>query len=115
MYVRFYTPQSVSYITKSVQDQVERFHSHPIYDKYVSVYYDATYLNVRRDSVAKEALHVILGITVDGNKEVLDYALYPSESASNYQEMQLSLKNRGLELVLLFITDGLNGIRNACL
>ena len=61
------------------------------------------------------ALHVILGITVEGAKEVLDYALYPSESASNYQEMLLSLKNRGLEQVLLFITDGLNGIRNACL
>ena len=29
--------------------------------------------------------------------------------------MLLSLKNRGLEQVLLFITDGLNGIRNACL
>lgn len=29
--------------------------------------------------------------------------------------MLLSLKNRGLEQVLLFITDGLKGIRNACL
>ena len=70
---------------------------------------------LRRDSVAKEALHVILSITVEGTKEVLDYALHPSESASNYQEMLLSLKNRGLEQVLLFITDWLNGIRNACL
>lgn len=115
MYGHYYTPQTVSNITKAVQDQVERFHNRPVADKYVAVYCDATYLNVRRDSVAKEALHVILGITVEGNKEVLDYALYPSESASNYQEMLLSLKNRGLEQVLLFITDGLNGIRNACL
>jgi transposase-like protein len=28
--------------------------------------------------VAKEALHVLLGITPEGNKEVLDYAIYPS-------------------------------------
>lgn len=58
-------------------NQVERFHNRPISDKYVAIYCDATYLNVRRDSVAKEALHVILGITVEGTKEVLDYALYP--------------------------------------
>ena len=90
MYGHYYTPQTVSNITKAVQDQVERFHNRPVADKYVAVYCDATYLNVRRDSVAKEALHVILGITVEGNKEVLDYALYPSESASNYQEMLLS-------------------------
>ena len=33
---------------------------------------DATYLNVRRDSVAKEALHVLLGITPDGTREIRD-------------------------------------------
>lgn len=115
MYGHYYTPQTVSNITKAVQDQVERFHNRPILGRYVALYCDATYLNVRRDSVAKEALHVILGITVDGTKEVLDYALYPSESASNYGDMLLDLHNRGLEQVLLFITDGLNGIRNACL
>ena len=115
MYGHYYTPQTVSNITKTVQEQVERFHSRPVSSKYVSVYCDATYLNVRRDSVAKEALHVILGITLEGYKEVLDYALFPSESASNYKEMLLSLKARGLEQILLFITDGLTGIRNACL
>lgn len=115
MYGHYYTPQTVSNITMAVQDQVERFHNRAVSDKYVAVYCDATYLNVRRDSVAKEALHVILGITLEGNKEVLDYALYPSESASNYKEMPESLKSRGLEQVLLFITDGLTGIRNACL
>lgn len=115
MYGHYYTAQTVSNITKAVQKQVEKFHNRAISDKYVAIYCDATYLNVRRDSVAKEALHVILGISLDGNKEVLDYALYPTESASNYKEMLLGLKNRGLEQVLLFVTDGLTSIRNACL
>ena len=44
---------------------------------------DATYLNVRRDSVAKVSLHLLLGITPKANREVLDYALYPTESAAN--------------------------------
>ena len=115
MYGHYYTPQTVSNITKAVQEQVEKFHTRPVSGKYAAVYCDATYLNVRRDSVAKEALHVILGITLEGYKEVLDYALFPSESASNYKEMLLSLKDRGLEQILLFVTDGLTGLRNACL
>lgn len=115
MYGHHYTPQTISNITKAVQDQVERFHNRPINDKYAVVYCDATYLNVRRDSVAKEALHVIFGITPEGYKEVLDYALYPSESSANYRDMLLCLRSRGLNQVLLFVTDGLKGIREACL
>ena len=50
---------------------------------------DATYINVRRDSVAKDPLHVLLGITAEGNRKILDYALYPTESALNYNEDSL--------------------------
>ena len=115
MYGHYYTPQTVSNITKAVKDQVEKFHNRPVSDKYVAVYCDATYLNVRRDSVAKEALHVILGITSEGTKEVINYALYPTESAEHYRDMLNDLKSRGLSQVLLFITDGLKGIRDVCL
>ena len=77
------------------------------------IFMDATYLNVRRDSVAKEPLHVLLGITPEGNREILDYALYPTESAANYEEMLANLKTRGMKQVLLFASDGLQGMRDA--
>lgn len=77
------------------------------------IFMDATYLNVRRDSVAKEPLHVLLGITPEGTKEVLDYALYPTESALNYEEMLTSIKGRGVKQVLLTASDGLEGMRDA--
>ena len=69
------------------------------------------YVNLRRDSVAKEAIHVLLGITPDGHKEVLDYAILPSESALNYADMLKSLKKHGLEQVLLFVSDVLSASR----
>ena len=72
---------------------------------------DATYLNVRRDSVAKEPLHVLLGITPDGTREVLDF--YPTETAANYEEMMESIKKRGVKQVLLFASNGLAGMRDA--
>lgn len=104
---------TVSNITEAVKTQVETFHSRPLSEQYVVIFMDATYLNVRRDSVAKEPLHVLLGITPEGNREVLDYALYPTESAANYEEMLANLKMRGVKQVLLFASDGLQGMRDA--
>ncbi len=100
---------------KQFKIRLNGFHNRVISGKYVAVYYDATYLNVRRDSVAKEALHVILCINIDGEQEVFDYAIIPPESASNYRDMLLDLNRRSLQEVLLFIIDGLTGIRDACL
>ena len=113
MYGHHYSPQTVSNIAAAVSEQVEEFHRRPVSDKYAVIYCDATYLNVRRDSVAKEALHVLLGITPDGQKEVLDYGLYPTESSANYAEMLRNLQKRGLKEVLLFVSDGLVGLPDA--
>ena len=113
MYGHCYTPQTVSNMTRSVARQVEEFHSRPVADRFAVIYCDATYINLRRDSVAKEALHVIQGITPDGQKEVLDYAIYPTETAENYVEMLRNLKERGLKQVLLFVSDGLGGLADA--
>ncbi len=71
-------------------------------------------MNVRRDCVDKEALHVLPGITPDGKKEILSYVLYPTQGADNYREMLADIKARGAQQVLLFVSDGLTGFRNAC-
>lgn len=113
LYGRYYSPSTVSNISKSVADQVKAFHQRPLSDKYVVVFMDATYLSVRRDSVAKEPLHVLLGITPDGTREILEYALYPTESAANYEELMASIRQRGVQQVLLFASDGLVGMRDA--
>ena len=113
MYGHHYCAATISNITQLVEDQVKVFHERAIKTQMAVIYCDATWLNVRRDSVDKEALHVILGITPDGYKEILDYALYPTESAANYEEMLHDLKERGLSEVLLFVSDGLQGIKDA--
>ena len=113
MYGHHYCAATVSNITQITADQVKVFHDRRIKAQMAVIYCDATWLNVRRDNVDKEALHVILGITPDGYKEVLDYALYPSEGATNYEEMLQDLKERGLSEVLLFVSDGLTGMADA--
>ena len=105
-----YSPAMMSNISKAVADQLENFHKRQLSERYAVIFTDATYLNVRRDSVAKEPLHVLLGITPDGTR---DYALYPTEAAANYEEMMESIKKRGVKQVLLFASDGLAGMRDA--
>lgn len=113
MYGHHYCPATVSNITHQVESLVEEFHKRPLATRYAVLFMDSTYLNVRRDSVAGEALHVILGITPDGRKEILDYALYPTEAAANYAEMLGHLKERGVREVLLAVSDGLAGMEGA--
>ena len=115
LYGHHYSPTTVSNISSALEKQVNAFHERQLSKRYVVIYMDATYLSVRRDSVAKEPLHVLLGITPDGTKEIIDFALYPSESAANYEEMLASIKKRGVEDVLMFASDGLPSIRDAVL
>ena len=106
LYGCYYSPQTISNMTKIVQQEVEAFHNRPLEHRYLAIYCDATYLPVRRGTVSKEALHVLLGITTDGRKEVLDYTLAAHENTDTYIELLQSIKRRGVKEVFMFVTDG---------
>ncbi|GAE94738.1 mobile element protein [Gracilibacillus boraciitolerans JCM 21714] len=110
MYGHHYTPQTISNMTKVMSEQVEAFKSRPLDQRYACVYLDATYISLKRDTVSKEAVYITIGIREDGSKEVLAYTVAPTESAFVWEEVLLDLKERGVEEVLLFISDGLKGI-----
>ncbi|RAZ69098.1 IS256 family transposase [Planococcus maitriensis] len=110
MHGHHYTPQTISNMTKVMSEQVEAFKSRPLEQRYACVYLDATYIALKRDTVSKEAVYITIGIREDGSKEVLAYTVAPTESAFVWEEVLLDLKERGVEEVLLFISDGLKGI-----
>ena len=56
---------------------------------------------------------MIIGITEEGYKEMVDFALYPRESSINYRGMLQDLKPRRLEDVWFFVSDELSGLANA--
>jgi Transposase and inactivated derivatives len=68
MYGSFYTLQTISNITKTIIEQVQAFRERPLHSQYVCIYLDVTYLPLRRDTVAKGAIHLALGIRPDGTK-----------------------------------------------
>lgn len=105
-----YSKQTVSNITDKCIENIDKFKSRQLSKEYAVVYTDATCMALRRDTVAKEAVHIAVGITVEGTKEILGYSIAPNESAEIWKEVLEDFKSRGLENVSLFCTDGLAGM-----
>lgn len=70
-----YSRGNVFNITNQVIANVDKFKQRPIKSHYAVIYTDANYICLRRDSVAKEAVYIALGITPEGNKEILGYKI----------------------------------------
>ena len=84
-----------------------------MYARYACVYLDATYIALKQDTVSKEAVYIAVGIHGDGSKEVLGYIIAPNESTFVWKELLEDIKSRGVEEILLFISDGLKGISDS--
>ncbi|EGP5414110.1 TPA: IS256 family transposase [Enterococcus faecium] len=110
MYGHHYTPQTLSNMTKIFSEEVAAFKERALHDRYAAIYLDATYIPLKRKTVAKEAIHIAVGIRLDGAKEVLAYAIAPNESTVIWNEILEDLVARGVKDVLLFVTDGLKGM-----
>ncbi|WP_326716998.1 IS256 family transposase [Vagococcus jeotgali] len=113
MYGHYYTPQTISNISKIVSEDVLAFKERTLEAKYSVVFMDATHIPVKRKTVAKEAIYIVIGIRLDGTKEVLGFTIAPTESAYIWKEILQDLKDRGLEEVLLVVTDGLSSIHDS--
>ena len=112
MYGSYYSAGTVSNISKQVASQVESYHQRRLSDKFFCVYLDATYIPLRRDTYQREAVYIAVGIKTNGNKEIIDYRIAPVENLEVWSEMITDFKERGLEQVELFLSDGFVGIKD---
>lgn len=113
MYGHHYTPQTISNMSKLVSEDVLAFKERTLEASYSVIFMDATHIPLKRQTVSKEAVYITIGIRLDGTKEVLGFTIAPTESAYIWKEVLQDLKNRGLEDVLLVVTDGLSGIEES--
>lgn len=112
MYGSYYSAGTVSNISKQVASQVESYHQRRLSDKFFCVYLDATYIPLRRNTYQREAVYIAVGIKPNGNKEIIDYRIAPVENLEVWSEMIADFKERGLEQVELFLSDGFVGIKD---
>ena len=75
---------------------------------------DVIHYKVRKDKqVVIKAAYVVIGVNLDGEKEVLGIWIGANESSKFWLSVLNDLKNRGLQNVLIFCVDGLNGFKEA--
>src|SRR5699024_8029217 len=81
MYGHHDTPQTISNMTQAVTEEVEAFRQRSLFERYVCVYLDATFLPVKRETVSEEAVYIAVDIREVGSKGVLSYTVALTESA----------------------------------
>ena len=113
IYGHYYTPQTISNITQIVSEDVVAFKERSLESQYSIIFMDATHIPLKRQTVSKEAVYIVIGIRLDGTKEVLGFSIAPTGSSYVWKEILQDLKDRGLEEVLLVVTDGLSGINDS--
>jgi transposase-like protein len=105
---------TISRITDAVLDDVAAWRSRPLDSVYPIVYLDAMMVKVREDrSVQNRACYTAIGVTVDGDREVLGLWWQETEGAKFWLAVLNDLKRRGVTDVLICCVDGLKGFPEA--
>ena len=67
LYSHKYSTSTISKIVDAVQADVDNFKKKPLKSDYFAIFMDSTYVPLRRDTVEKEAINIIMGIDMDGS------------------------------------------------
>ena len=105
---------TISRVTDKILTVVRDWQNRPLEPIYPVVYLDAIHYHVRSEGqVVKKAVYIAIGIDLDGRKDVLGMWVGENESAKYWATVLNTLKNRGLEDILIACTDNLTGFSQA--
>lgn len=104
----------VSRVTDSILSEVREWRNRALSPIYPIVYLDALRVNSREGGKNQsKALHIALGINMEGRKEVLGFYLGENEGAKFWMGVLTDLKNRGVDDIFIACMDGLTGFPDA--
>ena len=106
--------EMVSKITDKLLPEIKEWQSRPLNPVYPFVFMDCIHYKIREDGrILSRAAYVVMGVTVDGYKDILSITVGANETSKFWLGMLSDLKNRGLKEVLFFCVDGLAGFKEA--
>jgi len=114
MYQVEVSPSLISEVTEGVMEEARAWQNRPLEPFYGVVFLDALYVKMRHDGrVENRAVHVAVGIGLDGKKDVLGLWTSASEGAKFWLNVLTELRNRGVRDIYLVCVDGLKGFPQA--
>ncbi len=109
-----FSPAVISNITEKIRPMIKRWQSRPLDPVYPVIFLDAIHFKVRKDNqVVNKAAYSVLGVNMDGQKDILGIWIGENESASFWLNVLNELKNRGVRDILIASKDGLSGFSEA--
>ncbi len=104
----------VSKIVEKITPEISAWQNRPLDAVYPFVFMDAIHYKVKENhQYITKAAYVVLGIQMDGRKDILGVWIGENESAKFWLSVMNDLKNRGVKDVYVFCVDGLTGFREA--
>ncbi|EOA06886.1 transposase mutator type [Herbaspirillum frisingense GSF30] len=113
MYGTEVSPSLISSVTDAVVDEVKAWQARPLNPLYPIVYLDCIHVKVREGTVRVKAVYLAIGITMDGEKEVLGLWLAQTEGAKFWLQVVTELRNLGVQDIFIACVDGLKGFPDA--
>ena len=105
---------TISRITDRIVEDIAVWQNRPLESTYLVVWMDGIVFKVRENSkVIEKTIYVVIGLGVDGLKDVLGIWLGKNESASFWVSVLTDLKARGVDDILITATDNLKGLTDA--
>lgn len=105
---------TVSRITDKILPEAKEWQQRPLESVYAVVFMDAIHYHVRSEGqIIKKAVYIAIGVNMDGRKYVLGMWVGKNESAKFWAGVLNSLRNRGVEDILIACTDNLTGFSQA--
>ena len=101
-------------VTDALVPQLNEWRQRPLEPVYPIVWLDAVHYKVKDEGrYISKAIYTLLGLTVDGKKEIMGLYLSDNEGASHWLTVLTDLQNRGVEDILIACIDGLTGFPEA--
>jgi putative transposase len=105
---------TISRVTDAVLEDVAAWRTRPLDAVYPIAYFDCLMVKVREDrSVRTRACYLAIGVTVEGDREVLGIWWQETEGSKFWLAVLNDLHHRGVQDVLVACVDGLTGFPQA--
>ncbi len=108
------SPSTVSRVFHSLEEEFTGWKQRQLQARYLYVFADGTYFTVIYDEAGcKMPILAVIGIDEDGKREVLAFTVGERENQKAWEDLLENLKERGVQTVDLWITDGNKAMLNA--
>lgn len=105
---------TLSAVTDKIIQTVKEWQARPLASMYPIVWLDAIHYKIRENGkVVSKAVYTILGVNLEGRKEVLGLYISEHEGANFWLQVLTDLSNRGVKDILIACVDGLKGFPEA--